>query len=59
MNLSELSALTADEARETLERIRWPNGPVCPHCGSTEGHRKFKGKKHRPGVWKCNAGCGQ
>jgi len=59
MNLSELSKLTEDEARETLERIRWPNGPVCPHCDCTEGHTKFKGKKHRSGVWKCNAGCGE
>src|ERR1700716_179732 len=20
-------------AREYLEAIRWPNGPICPHCG--------------------------
>ena len=26
-----------DEAAafETLERIVWPNGPSCPHCGAT------------------------
>ncbi len=59
MNLSELSKLTEDEARETLERIRWPDGVVCPHCGRVDGHTKLKGKKHRPGVWKCNDGCGQ
>jgi transposase-like protein len=58
MNLSELSKLTEDEARETLERIRWPNGPVCAHCGCTENVTKFKGKKHRPGVYKCND-CGE
>jgi transposase-like protein len=23
------------EARKWFEGIRWPNGPVCPHCGST------------------------
>jgi transposase-like protein len=57
MNLSTLSKLTEDQARETLERIRWPSGPVCPKCGCVEGHTKFKGKKHRPGVWKCNKGC--
>jgi len=22
-----------DAAREYLESIRWPNGPICPHCG--------------------------
>jgi transposase-like protein len=57
MNLSQISKLTEDEAREMLERIRWPNGPVCPHCGCVEGHTKFNGKKHRKGVYKCNAGC--
>jgi transposase-like protein len=59
VNLSELSQLTEDQARHLLERIRWPNGPVCPHCGVADGHTKFKGKKHRPGVYKCNAGCGE
>lgn len=59
MNLSTLSKMTEEEARETLERIVWPNGPVCPHCGCVEGHTKFKGKKHRPGVWKCNDGCAE
>lgn len=53
MNLSELSKLTEDQARETLERIRWPNGPVCAHCGCTENVTKFHGEKHRPGLYKC------
>lgn len=43
----------ADKAREYLEALRWPNGPVCPHCGSVEKHYKLEGKSHRPGVWKC------
>lgn len=25
-----------DAARAHLERIRWPNGPVCPFCGGTD-----------------------
>ena len=58
MNLSELSKLTEDQARETLERIRWPNGPVCAHCGCAENATKFNGKKHRKGVYKCND-CGE
>lgn len=57
MNLSTLSKLTEEQARETLERIRWPKGPVCPKCGCVEGHTRFHGKKHRAGVWKCNKGC--
>ncbi|HKH33535.1 MAG TPA: transposase, partial [Beijerinckiaceae bacterium] len=36
MNLSEVSKLTEEEARATYERIRWPNGPVCPHCGNAD-----------------------
>jgi transposase-like protein len=57
MNLSTLSKLTEDQAREKLEAIRWANGVVCPHCGRVDGHTKLQGKKHRPGVWKCNNGC--
>ncbi len=59
MNLSELSKLTEDGAREKLESIRWVNGVVCPHCGRVDGHTKLQGKKHRAGVWKCNDGCAQ
>ena len=44
----------ATKAREYLEAIRWPNGPVCPHCGSIGGHYALQGKAHRPGLWKCH-----
>lgn len=44
----------ADKARDHMESIRWPNGPVCPHCGCTENITKLKGKSTRPGVHKCN-----
>jgi transposase-like protein len=57
MNLTQISALSEDQAREKLEAIRWANGVVCPHCGCVDGHTKLKGKKHRAGVWKCNDGC--
>jgi transposase-like protein len=43
----------ADAAREHLEAIRWPNGPICPHCGSVENIRKVTGEKHRPGLYAC------
>ncbi len=42
-----------DKAREYLESIRWPNGPVCPHCGNKDKFYALKGKAHRPGLWKC------
>ena len=58
LNLSTLSRLFVDEnaAREFLESKRWPNGPVCPHCGSTEAYRltarEGSRKPVRPGVCK-------
>jgi len=48
-----------DAAREHLEAICWPHGPVCPHCGATErtcriqSHSQEKGKGARPGLWCC------
>lgn len=48
-----------NEARKHLEAIRWPDGPVCPHCGSIGDHYRLegtggaKGKKARPGLLKC------
>src|SRR5271154_993043 len=51
-----------DLAREWFEAKIWPNGPVCPHCGSFgEGVTRLNGKggekgtKHRPGCFQCNA----
>lgn len=43
----------ADKAREHLEALRWPNGPVCPHCGSVRAPLKLEGKSYRPGLFKC------
>jgi len=42
-----------DKAREYLEALRWPNGAICPHCGSMADHYQLQGKSHRAGVWKC------
>src|SRR6202162_1094492 len=45
-----------DLAREWFEARIWPNGPLCPHCGSFgEGVTKLSGAKHRPGLFQCNA----
>ncbi len=41
------------KAREWLEAQIWPDGPVCPHCGSWEP-TALKGKAHRPGLYQCN-----
>lgn len=45
----------ASKAREHLESLHWPNGPVCPKCGETERVSRLKGKSTRPGVVMCNA----
>ena len=45
----------ADDARAYLEGQRWPDGPVCPHCGTVNEATPLKGKAHRPGVYQCNA----
>lgn len=33
----------------------WPNGRVCPHCGSVDDSGPLKGKSTRIGVYKCYA----
>jgi transposase-like protein len=38
-----------EAAREMLESILWPDGPVCPHCGVV--NHAYKTKK--PGVYRC------
>lgn len=43
-----------DKARAYLEAERWPDGPVCPHCGVVNAATKLEGKAHRPGVYQCN-----
>lgn len=54
MNLTDPIYFDADKAREHLEALHWPNGPVCPHCHSEENITKLQGKSTRPGVYKCN-----
>ena len=52
-----------DKAREALEAVRWPDGPICPHCGNSDQDKiaKMEGKKqsHRPGLYYCNECKGQ
>jgi transposase-like protein len=52
-NLNAPHFQDADKAREYLEAIRWPNGPICPHCGSVGKHYRLEGKAHRAGLLKC------
>lgn len=36
-----------------LERLLWPEGPVCPHCGSVSG-KHYDLRKTRLGLRKCS-----
>src|SRR5215470_24135 len=48
--------LFIDEAKATAhkEADRWPDGVICPHCGSVNVHRM--GGKTQAGMFMCN-GC--
>ena len=54
MNICDPIYSDANAARERLERLHWPHGPVCPRCGSLDRITKLAGKSTRPGVYKCN-----
>jgi transposase-like protein len=68
MNLAELAAIVSDEEKafEIVERLRWPNGATCPHCGvvgranklpaqRTKASEKHPEGKPVHGLWKCYA----
>jgi transposase-like protein len=42
-------------ARRHFEASRWPNGPICPHCGVVDEATELRGKSTRPGVYNCRA----
>ena len=52
-NLSAPHFHDPDKAREYLESQVWPDGPICPHCGSLSDHYALNGKTTRPGLYKC------
>lgn len=52
--------LLSDEglARHHIEGLRWPHGPVCPHCGEVDKAWIVGGKGSRAGLYKCGRyGC--
>jgi|SRR3990172_1152843 len=56
MKFNEPQFQNEDNARKYLEAQRWPDGPVCPHCGiEDKAHYKLEGKAHRKGLYKCRA----
>jgi transposase-like protein len=66
LNLREINKRVESEADAygLLEQLRWPDGPVCPHCGNTKayflkpsnGNSRATGPKKTMSqrrVWKC------
>jgi transposase-like protein len=54
MNLNEVTQMTEEQARNYIEHILWPTGPVCPHC-KNEGAWKIEGESVRAGLYKCKS----
>jgi len=42
-----------DAARRWFEAARWPDGPVCPHCGSLKHYATKKAGRYRCGEKEC------
>jgi transposase-like protein len=66
LNLVKLIEQIGDEdnARRLLESVRWPDGPICPHCGEINNAGRLKARPNskkpvRKGVWKCYGCCEQ
>lgn len=45
--------------RDVLERLRWPKGPVCPHCDDEGPVTPLSGSAHRTGLYVCSECRGQ
>jgi transposase-like protein len=66
LDLTQIMAhfATDEAAREYLEAVRWPNGPVCPHCSNADQAKIYAiaanpAKKVRAGLYECKACNGQ
>jgi transposase-like protein len=66
MTVNLTDPIFSDEckARAYFERIRWPNGPVCPHCGNADASRLYSiaanvAHKVREGLRECQECHGQ
>jgi transposase-like protein len=59
IGLTTLMRVSDAEARRLLEGQRWPDGPVCPHCGVVGGATRIEKHKQsartREGLWQCRA----
>jgi transposase-like protein len=58
-NLTKFTAFKSeDDAIAMLERLRWPNGAACPHCGGADPYRltpkATTTTRTQKGLWKCS-----
>ena len=44
-----------DKARAHFEALRWPQGVVCPLCGSVDNATLMSGETTRKGLYKCKS----
>jgi transposase-like protein len=56
MSIDLTNPIFNDEAAawDHFEAIRWPSGPVCPHCGVIGAADKVIGATARPGLYRCH-----
>lgn len=57
LNLSQVTSMDEGEARQYIESVLWPDGPICPHCGGKKSW-SIKGESSRDGVYECSD-CGK
>ena len=60
MNLNQFRNMFPDEAesRKYLEKVIWPSGRVCPHCGCLKSW-PLKEESSRAGLYECSGCNGQ
>lgn len=56
-NITKLAEYFASEEKsyDLVESLRWPDNPVCPHCGVIDKHYRIKISRQKRRVWKCVA----
>ncbi|WP_136161299.1 IS1595 family transposase [Sphingomonas flavalba] len=52
-NITDPIYTNEEAARAHFEAIRWPDGRVCPHCGTIGNSTLMQGKTTRAGLYKC------
>ncbi len=54
MTLEQLGKLSEEETRAALEKLRWPDGPSCPHCSASNVVRiNGESPSVRTGLFRC------